>query len=158
MAQAKKAARKTGAAKKGSDEPGTTTNKPQTQDEVDAVRKGGVLRRDQAGSSPADPDRPHSDRNHESNMVEVESMPFTRVVDGKRYGPSDGPITVPRAIAETFGLTLKGKKAKEPGVAIPASDPANEAPTEEDIAEAAEAKGIDQETLQEKKAEQAAEE
>jgi len=155
MAQAKKAAGKKGAAKQ--DETGTVTNKPQTQEEIDAVRKGGVLRRDQAGSSPADPDRPHSDRNHASNMVEVESMPFTRVVDGKRYGPSNEPISVPRAIAETFGLTQTGKKSKESGVAIPASDPVNEAVTEEDKAEAAEAKGTDQETLQEKKEELAGE-
>lgn len=60
----------------------------------------------------------HPDRTHESNLVEVESMPFTRIVDGHRYGPfgPDDPKErrmVPEALAVTFMLPVKGAKKSD---------------------------------------------
>lgn len=106
----------------------------------------------------------HPDRTHESNLVEVESMAFTRIVDGRRYGPfgPDAPKEkrmVPEALATTFMLPLagRGKKAAEPdaidtgtggerlsGVEKPEADD-NQVPlTEDEKLEAAEAAGRSQ--------------
>ena len=66
-------------------------------------------------------DQPHPDRTHESNMVEIESLDRTLIVDGRRYGPfsAEAPKEkrmVPRALVDTFLLTEKkgGSAAEDP--------------------------------------------
>jgi hypothetical protein len=153
----KKAAKS--AADRQTGETGTPTGvRPLNEDEIDEVRKTGRL--DRTERAQALPKGQHPSRTHESNLVEVEEMRFTRIVDGKHYGPfnADAPAErrrVPRSLVDTFNLKPSEKAAqietgtggKRPaGIEKPVSDPLNEVPTEEDKLEAAEEAGRDQDT------------
>jgi hypothetical protein len=172
MATKKKAAGTSGRSQKSgeSDAPTATLgNRPLTEEEVDERRKTGVIDRTERAQEL--PKGVHPSRTHESNLVEVEEMKFTRVVDGRRYGPfsPDAPAEkrrVPESLVVTFNLKQsKGSKdakaaqietgtgGKRPsGIEAPVSDPLNQTPTEEDRLEAAEEAGRDQETLLENRA------
>lgn len=158
MATKKKAAQKSGdGAATGAT--GTPTGvRPLSEDEIDEARKTGRL--DRTERAQALPKGEHPSRTHESNLVEVEEMRFTRIVDGKSYGPfnSDAPAErrrVPKALVETFNLK-PSEKAQQidtgtggkrlSGAEKPASDPLNQTPTEDDKLEAAEEAGRDQDT------------
>lgn len=153
------AAKKTGAGTKGGKDErpdAVPTNRPRNDEERARMRRTGVLDR----TEPIGPTTgQHPSRTHESNLVEVEEMPFTRVVDGKRYGPfgKDAPADkrrVPLALAVTFNLTAKKVEAEETvdtpqgerisGALLPNSDPDREPPTEEEKNEAAEEAGLTQ--------------
>lgn len=109
-------------------------------------------------------------RTDESNMVEVESMRFTRIVDGKRYGPFSTPRKVPESLATTLGLVLtKDKSGGKPqmidsgkgverlsGVELPVADEDRLPLTDEEKTEAALAAGRDQDTILERRKEREA--
>lgn len=170
MATKKKAAGTSGRSQKSGETDAPAGARPLTDEEIDEVRKTGAV--DRTERAQALPKGQHPSRTHESNLVEVEEMRFTRVVDGKRYGPfnSDAPAErrrVPESLVVTFNLKQSkksgsdakaaqietGSGGKRPaGIETPTSDPLNEVPTEDDKLEAAEEAGRDQDTVLENRA------
>jgi hypothetical protein len=168
MAKAKTAAAKSARSQKSGETDAPAGARPLTEEEIDEVRKTGAV--DRTERAQALPKGQHPSRTHESNLVEVEEMRFTRVVDGRRYGPfsSDAPAEkrrVPESLVVTFNLKQSkrsdakaaqietGSGGKRPaGIETPTSDPLNEVPTEDDKLEAAEESGRDQETVLENRA------
>jgi hypothetical protein len=173
MATKKKAAGTSGRSQRSGESDAPTGSvagaRPLTEEEIDEVRKTGSV--DRTERAQALPKGQHPSRTHESNLVEVEEMRFTRVVDGRRYGPfsSDAPAEkrrVPESLVVTFNLKQSkksgsdkaaqietGSGGKRPaGIETPTSDPLNETPTEDDRLEAAEEAGRDQDTVLENRA------
>lgn len=169
MTAAKKAAAKTATAKAG-ETAAVPANKPADDDERARVRQTGSLDRSERRQA-LEPGQ-HPDRNHPSNLVEVEYMTSTRIVDGHKYGPfsADAPKErrmVPVALQVTFNLPLvKAGKAvgaghmaegeydelesgkgvtRLSGIEVPNQDPDNALTTEEEKLLAAESAGLTQE-------------